>query len=156
MLNFNPTFSLFSFIFFKRLFSSSSLSAISMVCSAYLRLLIFLPAILFPACALSSPDFHMICSAYKCSTWVQSQKCIISVCFQGKPFKITLTQVYAQITNAEEAEIECFYDDLQDLLELTHKKRCPFQYRGLECKSRKSRVPGVTGKFGLGVKEGNS
>ena len=64
---------------------------------------------------------------------------MISVCFQGKPFSIRVIQVYAPTSNAEEAEIEWFYEDLQDLLELTPKKRCPFHYRGLECKSRKSR-----------------
>ena len=64
---------------------------------------------------------------------------MISVRFQGKPFNITVIQVYAPTSNAEEAEVEWFYEDLQDLLELTHKKRCPFHYRGLECKSRKSR-----------------
>ena len=64
---------------------------------------------------------------------------IISVCFQGKLFNITVIQVYALTSNAEEAEVERFYEDLQDLLELTPKKRCPFHYRGLECKSRKSR-----------------
>ena len=63
----------------------------------------------------------------------------ISVHFQGKPFNITITQVYAATSNAEEAEVEQFYEDLQDLLELTPQKRCPFHYRGLECKSRKSR-----------------
>ena len=63
---------------------------------------------------------------------------MISVCFQGKPFNITVIQVYAPTCNAEEAEVEWFYEDLQDLLELTPKKRCPFHYRGLECKSRKS------------------
>ena len=61
------------------------------------------------------------------------------ICFQGKPFNITVFQVYAPTSNAEEAEVLQFYEDLQDLLELTHKKRCPFHYRGLECKSRKSR-----------------
>ena len=61
MLNFKPSFSLFSFTFIKRLFSSL-LSAIRMVSSAYLRLLIFLPAILIPACASSSPAFHMMYS----------------------------------------------------------------------------------------------
>jgi len=76
---------------------------------------------------------------------------MISVRFQGKPFNITVIQVYAPTSNAEEAEIGWFYEDLQDLLELTPKKRCPFHYRGLECKSRKSRKPGVTGKFGLGI-----
>ena len=61
------------------------------------------------------------------------------LCFQGKPFNITVFQVYALTSNAEEAEVEQFYEDLQDLLELTPKKRCPFHYRGLECKSRQSR-----------------
>ena len=64
---------------------------------------------------------------------------MISVHFQGKPFNITVIHVYAPTSNAEEAEVELFYEDLQDLLELTSKKRCPFHYRGLECKSRKSR-----------------
>ena len=54
---------------------------------------------------------------------------MISVCFQGKPFNITIIQVYAMTSNAEEAEVEWFYEDLQDLLELTPKKRCPFHYR---------------------------
>ena len=63
----------------------------------------------------------------------------ISVRFQGKPFNIRVIQVCAPTSNAEEAEFEWFYEDLQDLLELTLKKRCPFHYRGLECKSRKSR-----------------
>ena len=64
---------------------------------------------------------------------------MISVRLQGKPFNITVIQVYASTSNAEEMEVEWFYEDLQDLLELTHKKRCPLHYRGLECKSRKSR-----------------
>ena len=67
---------------------------------------------------------------------------MISVRFQGKPFNITVIQVYAPTSNAEEAEVERFYEDLQDLLELTPKKRCPFHYRELECKSRKSRNTG--------------
>ena len=62
-----------------------------------------------------------------------------SVCFQGKLFNITIIQVYAPVSNTEEAEVERFYEDLQDLLELTPQKGCPFHYRGLECKSRKSR-----------------
>ena len=66
-------------------------------------------------------------------------KRVISIRFQGKPFNITVIQVYAPSTNAEEAEVEWFYEDLQDLLELTLKKRCHFHHRGLECKSRKSR-----------------
>ena len=64
---------------------------------------------------------------------------MISVHFQGKPFNTTVIQVYAPTSNAEEVEVEWFYEDLQDLLELTPKKTCPFHYRGLECKSRKSR-----------------
>ena len=66
---------------------------------------------------------------------------MISVCFQGKLFNITVIQVYAPTTKAEEAEVERFYEDLQDLLELTRKKRCPFHHRGLEYKSTK---PGNT------------
>ena len=58
----------------------------------------------------------------KCSTWVQSQKRQNDPCFQGKPFNITVIQVYAPTSNAEEAEVEQFYEDLQDLLELTPKK----------------------------------
>ena len=64
---------------------------------------------------------------------------MISVRFQGKWFNITVIQVYAPISSTEEAEVERFYEDLQDLLELTPQKRCHFHYRGLECKSRKSR-----------------
>ena len=64
---------------------------------------------------------------------------MISAHFQGKPFNIRVIQVYASTSNAEEAEVEQFYEDIQELLELTPKKRCPFHYRGLECKSRKSR-----------------
>ena len=64
---------------------------------------------------------------------------MISVRFQGKPFDITVIQVYALTSNAKEAEVEWFYEDLQDFLGLTPKKRYPFHHRGLECKSRKSR-----------------
>ena len=64
---------------------------------------------------------------------------MISVCFQDKPFSIRAIQVYAPTSNAEEAKAERFYEDLQDLLELIPKKRCPFHYMGLECISRKSR-----------------
>ena len=64
----------------------------------------------------------------------------ILICFQGKPFNITVTQVYAPTTNPKEAEAEHFCEDLQDLPELTtRKKRCSFYHRVLECKSRKSR-----------------
>ena len=64
---------------------------------------------------------------------------MISVCLQGKPFNITVIQVYAPTSNAEKAEVEWFYENLQDLLELIPPKRCPFHYSSLECKSRKSR-----------------
>ena len=64
---------------------------------------------------------------------------MISVRFQGKPFSITIIQVYGPTSNAEEAEVEWFYEDIQDFLKLTPKIRCPFHYRGLECKSKKSR-----------------
>ena len=63
---------------------------------------------------------------------------MISVHFQGKPFSMTVIQVYAPTTDAEEAEVEQFYEDLQDL-EVNTKKRCPFHHRGLEFKSRKSK-----------------
>ena len=64
---------------------------------------------------------------------------MISVSFQGKLFNITVIQIYAPTSNAEDTEVERFCDDLQDLLELTPKKKCPFHHRGLEWKSRKSR-----------------
>ena len=67
---------------------------------------------------------------------------MVSLCFQGKPFTITVIQVYAPTSNAEEAEVDLCSEDLQDLLELITpppKKRCPFHYRGLESKSRKTR-----------------
>ena len=64
---------------------------------------------------------------------------MISVHFQGKTFNIMVIQVNAPTSNAEEAEVEWFYEDLQDLLKLTPEKSCPFHYRGLECKSTKSR-----------------
>ena len=64
---------------------------------------------------------------------------MISVCFLVKPFNITVIQVYAPTRNAEEAEVEWFYEDLHDFLELTPKKRYPFCHRELKYKSRKSR-----------------
>ena len=64
---------------------------------------------------------------------------MISVHFQGKPLNITVIQVYALTSNTEEAEVEQFSEDLQNLLELTPPKRCPFHYRGLEGRSSKSR-----------------
>ena len=73
-----------------------------------------------------------------------TQKRQNDLCFQDKPFNITVIQVYAPASNAEEAEVEWFYEDLQDLLELTPKKRCP-HYRGLECKTGSQEMPGGTG-----------
>ena len=67
----------------------------------------------------------------------------ISVRFQGKPFNTAVIQDYAPTSNAEEAEVERFYEDQQDLLELNTPNRCPFHYRGLECKNRKSRNSGL-------------
>ena len=64
---------------------------------------------------------------------------MISVFFQVKPFNVIVIQVCSPTSNAEEVEVEWFYEDIQDLLELTGKKRCPFHYRGLKCKTRKSR-----------------
>ena len=76
---------------------------------------------------------------------------MISVLFQGKPFNVTVIQVYAPTSNAEEAEVEWFYEDLQDLLELTLKEDVPFIIGNWNAKVRSQETPGVTGKFGLGV-----
>ena len=77
---------------------------------------------------------------------------MISVHFQGKPFNITVIQVYAPTTNAEEAETERFYEDLQDRLELTPNKKDVFLIIGDRNKKVGSQeIPGVTGKFGLGA-----
>ena len=76
---------------------------------------------------------------------------MISVHFQGKPFSITVIQVYAPTSNAEEAEVEWFFKDLQDLLELTPKKDVLFIIEDWNAKIESQEIPGVTGKFGLGV-----
>ena len=76
---------------------------------------------------------------------------MISVRFQGKPSTITVTQVYVPTSNAEEAEVERFYEDLQDLLELTPKKDVLFIIGGWNAKVGSQETPGVTGKFGLGI-----
>ena len=73
---------------------------------------------------------------------------MISVHFQGKPFYITVTQVYALTSNAEEAEVEQFYEDLQVLLELTPKKDVLFIIGDWNEKAGSQEIPGVTGKFG--------
>ena len=76
---------------------------------------------------------------------------MISVPFQGKPFNITVIQVYALTCNAEEAEVEWFYKDLQDLLELTPKKDVLFIIGDWNEKVGSQEIPTVTGKFGLGI-----
>ena len=78
---------------------------------------------------------------------------MISVCFQGKPFNITVIQVYAPTSNAEEAEDERFYEDLQDLLELTPKKDVLFIIGDWNAKVWSQEIPGVTDKFGLEVQK---
>ena len=76
---------------------------------------------------------------------------MISVRFQGKPFSITVIQVYASTSNPEEAEVKRFYEDLQDLLELTSKKDVLFIIGDWNAKVGSQETPGVTGKFGLGI-----
>ena len=76
---------------------------------------------------------------------------MISVSFQGKPFNITIIQVYAPTSNAEAAEVEWFYEDLQDLLDLTPQKDVLFTVADWSAKVGSQETPGVTGKFGLGV-----
>ena len=76
---------------------------------------------------------------------------MIAVRFQGKPFNITVIQVYALTSNAEETEVEQFYENLQDLLELTSKKDVHFIIGNWNAKVGSQEIPGVTGKFGLGV-----
>ena len=77
---------------------------------------------------------------------------MISVHFQGKPFNITVIQAYAPSSNAEEAKVEWFYEDLQDLLERTPKKDVLFIIGDWNAKAGSQETPGVTGKFGLGIR----
>ena len=81
---------------------------------------------------------------------------MISVHFQGKPFNIMVIQAYAPTSNTEEAEVELFYEDLQELLELTPQKHVHFIIGDWNAKVGSQETPGVTGKFGLGIwsKEG--
>ena len=76
---------------------------------------------------------------------------MISVHFQGKPFNITVIQVYVLTRNAEEAEVEWFYEDLQDLLELTLNRDVFFTIGDWNAKVGSQEIPGTTGKFSLGV-----
>ena len=78
---------------------------------------------------------------------------MISVRFQGKPFNITVIQVYAPTSNPEEGEVERFYEDLQDLLELTPKNDVLFIIGDWNAKVGSQETPGVTGKFGLGMQD---
>ena len=78
---------------------------------------------------------------------------MISVCLQGIPFNITVIQVYAPTRNAEEAEVERFYEDLQDLLELTPKKDVLFIIGDWNAKLGSQETPGVSGTFGLGMRD---
>ena len=75
----------------------------------------------------------------------------LSIGFQGKPFNIAIIQVYAPTSNAEEGEVEWFNEDLQDLLELTLKKDILFIIGDWNAKVGSQEIPGVTGKFGLGI-----
>ena len=77
---------------------------------------------------------------------------MISVRFQGKPFNIMVIQAYAPTSNTEKAEVEWFYEDLQDLLELTPKKDVLFIIGDWNAKVGSKEIPGITGKFGLGVR----
>ena len=79
---------------------------------------------------------------------------MISVCLQGKPFNITVIQVYAPANNAEESEVEEYYEDLQDLLELPPNKGVLFIIGEWNAKVGSQKTPGVTGKFGLGIRKG--
>ena len=88
----------------------------------------------------------------KCSIWLQSKKMTEwSVCLQGKPFNITVIQVYAPTSNAEEAEVEWFYEDLEDLLEIRPKKDVLFIIGDWNAKVGSQETPGEAGKFGLGM-----
>ena len=80
-----------------------------------------------------------------------SKTTMISVRFQGKPFNITVIRIYALTSNAGEAEFEQFYEDLQDLLELTPKKDVLFIIGDWKAKGGSQETPGIIGKFGLGV-----
>ena len=83
---------------------------------------------------------------------MQSQKWQNDLCFQGKPFNIVVIQAYAPTSNTEEAEVELFYEDLQDLLELTPKEDVFFIIGDWNAKVGSQETPGVTGKCGLGIR----
>ena len=94
----------------------------------------------------------MVNKSPKCSTWMQSQKRQNDLCSSPRQqFNITVIQVYAPTSNAEEAEVEWFYEDLQDLLELTPKTDVLFIIGDWNAKVGSQESPGVIGKFGLGM-----
>ena len=111
--------------------------------------------------SLYCPNFQLCClfsinksdiTNPKISTWVQSQKeRLISVRIQGKAFSITVIQVHAPTTNAEEAEVEWFCEDLQELLELNLPQNVLFNIGDWNAKVGSQETPGLTGKFGLGI-----
>ena len=95
----------------------------------------------------------MVNKSPRCSTWMQSEKRQNDLCcLQGKPFSITIIQVYAPTSNTEEAEVEWFYEAVQDLSELTPQKDVLFIIGNWNAKVGKQETPGVTGKFGLGIR----
>ena len=91
----------------------------------------------------------MVNKSPKCSTWMQPQKRQNDLCFQGKPFNIMIIQVYAPTRNTKEAEVEQFYEDLQELLELTPKKDVLFIIGDWNAKLGSQEIPGVTGNLTL-------
>ena len=95
---------------------------------------------------------HRVSDAIQPSHPLSSPSPLLSVCFQGKPFNITLIQVYAPTSNAEEAEVDRFYEDLQDLLELTPKKDVLFIVGDWNAKVGSQETPGVADKFGLEIR----
>ena len=101
-----------------------------------------------------SPEYSLegLMLKLKCSTWINLKNDrMISVHSQGKPFNITVIQVYAPTSNTEEAEVERFYEDLQGILELTPKKDVLFIIGDWNTKIGSQETPEVTGKFGLGI-----
>ena len=104
-----------------------------------------------PSEEMESPSWSTKESEMQYLVAISKNDRMISVRFQGKPFNITVIQVYAPTTNAEEAEAEWFYEDLQDLLELTPKKDVFFIVGEWKAKVGSQETPGVTGKFGLGI-----
>ena len=97
-------------------------------------------------------SLHIIYSPISHRNYILKNDRMISVHFQGKPLNITVLQVYAPTSNAEEAEVEWFYEDLQDLLEIIPQKDVLFIIGDWNAKVGSQETPGVTGKFGLGVR----